>query len=402
MWVMPLIFVSIVGEIIRHESKNGLGKSVLTVLSILLGTTVIEAFVGIVFANIFNLSAEGFIVGESELLRSTQINGIEEGIANSSYAQKILEFLPKNIFLDFTGASKTSTIAVVIFSILIGSSARSLKSSKANTFKLFSSGITVIEQVVMALVKNVIKITPFGVLALMFKVAATSSFSTILQFGSFTLASYSAILAMFIVHLILLFTFARTNPVSYLKKSGPVLLFAFTSRSSAAALPMNVDTQISKFGIGKSIATLSASLGTTIGQNGCAAIYPAMLAVMVAPTMGINPTSLPFILELLFIVAISSFGVAGIGGGATIAALVVLSNLNFPITIVALLISIEPLIDMSRTALNVNATMTTGLIASKFIKEEDEDDSNDNSFQHIDIEVGGEESHDEGVCSIFR
>ncbi len=404
MLVMPLVFVSIVGAIIRHEGKNGLGKSVVTVLSILIGTTIIASLIGIAFANIFNLSAEGFIAGESEMLRNAQITDIGEGLTKSSYAQKILEFIPHNIFLDFTGARKTSTIAVVIFSVLIGISARSLRESKPGIFKKFSQGVTVIEQVVLELVKNIIKLTPYGVLALMFKVVATSSISTIMQFGSFTLASYAAILTMFIIHLILVFVFTGKNPVEYIKNSASVLLFAFTSRSSAAALPMNVDTQISKFGVGKSIANLSASLGTTIGQNGCAAIYPAMLAVMVAPTVGIDPTSLSFILELVFIVAVSSFGVAGVGGGATIAALIVLSNLNLPITIVALLISIEPLIDMSRTALNVNATMTTGLIASKFIKEDDANDKDDydtfNKFETIDSI--DDESQNEGMCSIFR
>jgi hypothetical protein len=89
---------------------------------------------------------------------------------------------------------------------------------------------------------------------------------------------------------------------------------------------------------------------------------------MVAPTMGVDPTGLTFIAGLAAIIAISSFGVAGVGGGATFAALIVLPAMGFPVTIAALLISIEPLIDMARTALNVNGSMTAGVLTSRILK----------------------------------
>lgn len=107
-----------------------------------------------------------------------------------------------------------------------------------------------------------------------------------------------------------------------------------------------------------------------IGQNGCAGIYPAMLAVMITPTVGINPMSWDFILTLILIVVISSFGVAGVGGGAT---LIVLSAMNLPVGLAGLLISVEPLIDMGRTALNVNDSITAGVITGKILGENDKD-----------------------------
>ena len=182
-------------------------------------------------------------------------------------------------------------------------------------------------------------------------------------------------------------------------------MFAFSSRSSAATLPLNTETQISKLNVPKGIANLSASLGTTIGQNGCAAIYPAMLAVMIAPTMGVDPTSISFIIELVVIVAVSSFGAAGVGGGATVAALIVLSNMNFPVALAGLLISVEPLIDMSRTALNVNGAMLTGVISSKIIKEEDTDDetSENNEISVMSLKSyieNNEEDNGSSLCSL--
>ncbi len=175
---------------------------------------------------------------------------------------------------------------------------------------------------------------------------------------------------MFAVHALLL-SLTGVNPARVFRKVWPVLTFAFTSRSSAASIPLNVEAQSRRLGVPESIASFSASFGATIGQNGCAGLYPAMLAVMVAPTVGINPLDPVWIATLVGIVTISSAGVAGVGGGATFAALIVLPALGLPVTLVALLISVEPLIDMGRTALNVSGSMTAGTVTSQLMKQTD-------------------------------
>ena len=219
----------------------------------------------------------------------------------------------------------------------------------------------------MRLVRFVIRLTPYGVFALMIKMAAISKWEDILSLGSFIVASYIAIILMFIVHGVLL-GLSGINPITYFKKALSTLSFAFTSRSSAASIPLNIETQTDKLGNNPVVANFSATFGATIGQNGCAGIYPAMLAVMVAPTVGIDPFTVSYIATLVLVAAISSFGIAGVGGGATFAAIVVLSTLNLPLELVGLLISIEPLIDMGRTALNVNGAMTAGTLSSKWLK----------------------------------
>lgn len=95
---------------------------------------------------------------------------------------------------------------------------------------------------------------------------------------------------------------------------------------------------------------------------------------MVAPTVGIDPTDINFILSLIAIIVVSSFGIAGVGGGATFAALIVLPAMGLPVTIAALLISIEPLIDMARTALNVSGAMTAGTITSRILGDKVSDE----------------------------
>jgi len=115
------------------------------------------------------------------------------------------------------------------------------------------------------------------------------------------------------------------------------------------------------------MARPDAEAGMTLIEVLVAITLLAMLATMIAPTMGVDPNSLSFVAGLVGIVAISSFGVAGVGGGATFAALVVLPAMGFPVTVAALLISIEPLIDMARTALNVNGAMTAGVLTGRLL-----------------------------------
>lgn len=189
---------------------------------------------------------------------------------------------------------------------------------------------------------------------------------------------------MFVVHALIL-SLVGINPLRFFRKVWPVLTFAFTSRSSAASIPLNVEAQTRRIGIPESIASFSASFGATIGQNGCAGLYPAMLAVMVAPTVGINPFDPIWIATLVGVVTVSSAGVAGVGGGATFAALIVLPAMGLPVTLVALLISVEPLIDMGRTALNVNGAMTAGAVTSQLLRQTDRqvfDADQDAELQH--------------------
>jgi L-cystine uptake protein TcyP (sodium:dicarboxylate symporter family) len=269
-----------------------------------------------------------------------------------------------------TGARSTSTIAVVLFSIFIGVAATGIADKEPELFASFHHFIKVTQAVVMRMVSLVLRLTPFGVFALMTQVVASSSLHSIMNLISFVLASYSALILMFCVHLLFISSLGM-NALRYARKIAPVLLFAFTSRTSAGAIPMSVQTQVGRLGTAPGIANFAASFGAVMGQNGCAGIYPAMLAVMIAPTVGIDPMSWSFIVQLLAIIVVGSVGVAGVGGGATFAALITLSAMNLPVALAGLLISVEPLIDMGRTALNVSGSITAGTVTSRVLGQTD-------------------------------
>ncbi|OON63702.1 L-cystine transporter [Massilia sp. KIM] len=370
MIVIPLIMVSIVQAILKLRTAGALGKISFLTIGILLVTTVVAAAIGVLMARLFDLSAVGLTASAAEVARGEYLQGNLAAAKEISLPSMLLSFIPANPFLDMTGARKTSTIAVVVFSIFIGISATGIAGKKPEVFASFSQFVHVAHVIVMRMVTLVLRLTPFGVFALMAKVVAGSSLDTILNLLGFVVASYCALALMFCVHLLMVGA-AGFNPRRYLTKIFPVLAFAFTSRTSAGAIPMSVATQTARLGTPEGVANFAASFGATIGQNGCAGIYPAMLAVMIAPTVGIDPMSASFLLPLLAVIAFGSIGVAGVGGGATFAALIVLSAMDLPVALAGLLISVEPLIDMGRTALNVSGSIAAGTVTSRVLGETD-------------------------------
>ncbi|MEL3961697.1 L-cystine transporter [Lysinibacillus endophyticus] len=366
MVAMPLVFISILSAFTKLKLGNNLGKIAGLILLILVGTTAISAGVGITSASIFNLNASELVQGDAEKERGASLE--EKSAEVTTLPEQIIELLPANPFLDLTGARSTSTIAVVIFAAFLGFSYLRVVRKDEETSKTIKKLIESIYSLVMGVVTIVLRLTPFGILAIMARTVATSDFAAIYNLGKFVLASYVALIVVFFIHLLII-SLSGLSPIMYIKKSAETLLFAFTSRSSAGTLPLNLKTQIDRFGVPDGIANFAGSFGLSIGQNGCAGVYPAMLAVMIAPTVGINPLNPSFILTVIFVVAISSFGVAGVGGGATFAAIIVLSALDLPIALAGVLISVEPLIDMGRTALNVSGSMVAGITTSRVTGE---------------------------------
>lgn len=361
---IPLIFISILSAINKLENNAGIGKMSLTIVACMLILVMIAGLVGLTMAHTLGLSASTF--GQ---MQSTLTADDVSKTAAVSLPQLITSLIPTNLFLDLTGARSVSVIGIVIFTLLAGIALLKVKKEAPEEGAKLSAGINAIQIWVMKMVRIVITLTPYGVLALMAKVFSTYQLAQFTSLLGFIVACYLAVAMMFVVHAILL-VLSGHNPLRYYKTVWPVLTFAFVSRSSAAAIPLAITAQ-EKFGVPSTIANIAASFGSSMGQNGCAGIYPAIMVAMIAPTMGIDPFSVHFLVTLLPAIALGSVGVAGVGGGGTFAALIVLSTLNFPVALVGIFIAIEPIVDMARTALNVNGSMMSGVIASRILTKDE-------------------------------
>ncbi len=382
MLVMPLVFVAIVGAFTRTKVTENLGRISAVVLAVLLGTVAVAALTGWAAVVLSGLAGASFTAdaGSDAATAASALQDSGQQVADLTLPQMILSFIPVNVFADLAGSRATSTIAVVIFAAITGIAYLKLRARGEGAADVppaatavaceqaafFRQLIDSLYGIVMRIVSMVLALTPYGVLALIAHVMATSDYAAILDLGKFVAVSYGALAFMFLVHCLILLA-NRVNPLAYVRKAFPVLSFAFVARSSAGAVPLNIETQTRALGVDEATANFAASFGMSIGQNGCAGIYPAMLATIIAPTVGIDVFSPTFVAGLVAVVMISSLGVAGVGGGATFASLIVLGTMGLPIEIVGLLASVEPLIDMGRTALNVSDAMVAGVTASNAV-----------------------------------
>ena len=355
--IVPLVLVSIISAITKVEGGIKAARTSGKVIAVLLATTAISGFIGFLVVPLFKLDA-------SSLIKAVEkTDKVPTDIPTS-----ILNIFPSNLFDALTS---NNALPIVLIAVLLGFTFLQIRKDNPQLGASLQQGINGANEIVMTLTGLIIGFTPYGVLALITRVTATSDFTSVLTLASFVIATFTALIAVFIIHLIIL-AFFGISPLVYLRKAADPLLFAFTSRSSAATLPLTIKTQTDKLGVSKIHADLAGSFATTIGQNGCAGVYPAVVTTLAAASLGWDIWSVSFILPLILYVTVSSIGIAGVGGGATNATILVLSLFGLPIELVAILVSVEFLIDMGRTALNVNDAIVTGVVVAKLENSLDE------------------------------
>ena len=353
MLVVPLIFVSIIRVIINMKDGVNLGKLTLKSLTVLLGTTALAAIVGLVVGSLFNLGA-----GEVLITSNTDIREI------TSIVDTLRGLLPSN---PVKAMAEGNIVAVVIFAAFIGTSMKRLNKKYSDVIKPAWDLVEASYKIITSVAMTVIKFMPYAVVALLANTIAARGVGAILGVVDFIIALYVSVAIMFIIHLIII-ALNGLNPFKYVKNVMEPLILAFTSRSSLGTLPVTIETLTEKAGVDNGVASFVGSLGSNAGMNGCAAIYPALMAVTVANMSG-TPMDFSFYGMLLVIIVISSLGIAGLPGTATMAVSVVISGMGmgaaFPL--VGGIIAIDPILDMGRTMLNVNGTMVTAVtVANSF------------------------------------
>ncbi len=370
--VIPLILVSITTAIINARGKTNLGKKVTKIITWLLITVSISAVIGVATSLILGIDGAALVEGaqgtSAVIDRTTSVTERATTLSSMNFADFILAPIPSD-FSFLVGQGDTAALSTVLFGMFLGYGVLQIDKRKPEKVAPFITGLNATKEVILSMVREILKLTPFAIVALMASFTATTTLDGMSQIVLFVIGTYVAIIIMYIIHLLILAAFGL-NPIQFAKKTFPVILFGFGSRSSMAALTLNTRTQQDELGVDEVSADLSSTFSVTIGQNGCAGIYPAMVAVMAMQAAG-NEITFGWLIMLVIVIAISSFGIAGVGGGATFAAIAVLSIMGLDVTMAAILISVEPLLDMARTALNISDGMLVGTIVSKMDKEID-------------------------------
>lgn len=352
MLVIPLILTSIIHAILNLGYNNGdsIKKISLVTCGMLLGMTALASLISMLVGMQFSVG-KGLSLPDYVTIPKHTYTGLVD---------TLLGMLPSNPIAMMT---QENTIAVVIFAGLLGIAARMLDLNDHDKMDTFKKLITSLFVIVKKLAQIILGLTPYGILALLTLLIFNQGITLFIGMANFIAAMYTAMFFVIIMHTVILLILKR-NPWHYFKKAYVPLFVAFTTRSSFGTLPVTEETLRDKFKTKQTIATFVPSIGSTIGMNACAGIFPAMLVVMTLHIMN-QPITGHMMVMVMFINAIASLGISGIPGTAYIAATVTLTSLNLPYAIIALVQGIDPIVDMGRTATNVNGVLVTALVVDK-------------------------------------
>lgn len=373
---VPVVFLSIINVVIDVEGKRIKSLTAKT-FTTLLSTTAISALVGILVVKLFNLQGSNF-TGD---LSASSIDRMS-GIASQSFPEFFLNLIPNNI-ISVMG-DNGSVVSVVVIAAMIAGAIRFLKVKKPDQIKPLISLLDSLTLTINSTLINIIKLMPYGVIALVANTIISNGIAAITSVIGFIVAIYVAIIIMMLVYVVILLALGL-NPLTFYKKAYTTIVFAFSSRSSVGTLPYTLKTLTEDLGVSKETANFVATLGTSIGMNGCAGVFPAMLATLVAAVVGVEMT-ISFYFLVVIVVTVGSIGIAGVPGTATVAATVTLNGLGLgaAMSYIGSIFGIDPIIDMGRTALNVTGSMISAIVVDNWEDSFDKDLYNASLIKSID------------------
>lgn len=366
MLVVPMVFVSILRVIINMGEGDNLGALTFRSLGMLLATTGLAAIVGIVVANVMKLGVGAGVAGieAPELREITPLVDTLRGL------------LPSN---PVASMAEGNIVAIIIFATFLGLAVKRLNKKYAELIKPFVDLVEAFYKIIVSVAMTVIKFMPYAVVALLANTLTARGLSSMISVVQFIVALYISVAILFIIHLVII-TLNGLNPMTYIKNVSEPLLLAFTSRSSLGTLPVTIEALTDKQGVEEGVSSFTASLGANMGMNGCAGIYPALMAITIANMAGVDK-DISFYIMLLVVITISSLGIAGLPGTATMAVSVVLSGVGlgsyFPLA--GGIIAIDPILDMGRTMINVNGATTTAITVGNSLGKLDKEIFNKNN-----------------------
>ncbi|MBC2851118.1 cation:dicarboxylase symporter family transporter [Cetobacterium sp. 8H] len=357
MLVIPLVMVSIIHVIINMNEDAKLGTLVKRSLVVTLFMVAISVGVGLVLGNLFEV---GKIAGSGAQIVADQGTGKIREVKNIVDTLKAL--IPSN---PVEAMVKLNIVGLVIFSAIVGVAAKRMSKKYMAVVKPFYDLVNAGQKIIVSMAMSIIKWMPLAVVPLLANTIAQKGIGAIAEVGKFIAVLYLATAVMFVIQMLAVSLFGL-NPFTYVKKSISLMILAFTSRSSVGCLPVTISTLTSKLGVTESTASFVASFGTTAGMQGCAGIFPALTIIFVTNMSG-HAVDATLIVMSIIVVAISSLGIAGIPGTATMAASVALSGTGLAsmFSLINPILAIDPIIDMPRTMLNVIGSVTNALMVDK-------------------------------------
>ena len=354
MLVVPLVFCSIAVGVSSLANISLMGRVGLKAIIIYLFTTAIAISLALIVAITINPGKGLDIADTSEFT-------VKEA---PSITSVITSIIPSNPVL---AMAEGEMLQIILFSILLGV-AITLSASAGEPIK---KGLQSLNSVMMAMVNVVMKFAPLGVFCLIAKTFATQGVSMIIPLASyfFTVAAV-LLLHVLITYSVLLKVIAKVSPIIFIKKMRDAVVFAFSTASSNATIPVTLNTVEKKLGVDKAVASFTVPLGATINMDGTA-IMQGVATVFIASVYQVD-LSLVDYLTVILTATMASIGTAGVPGVGLIMLTMVLAQVGLPVEGIALIIGIDRLLDMMRTAVNITGDSMVSIITAKSEKSFDE------------------------------
>lgn len=362
MIVIPLIFASIIRGLASTEDLEQLRSMGLKVVLFFIATTAMAIVIGLVVASVIK---PGIYIDSQALQTNMSIAPVvldqasQQSINLAELPQKVVSLLPSN---PLSSMAESNMLQVVIFAMVVGVALVMMPPAQAKPMlDLLGS----LQEVCMTVVRWAMLLAPVAVFGLLAQLTAKLGMDALFGMTIYVGTVLLALLILFISYLIMIFVIAREHPLKFIGSIKDVLLLAFSTSSSAAVMPLSIKTAEEKLHVRPSVSQFVIPLGATINMNGTA-LYQGVAALFLAQVFGIDIGLGGMILIILTSVGASIGAPATPGVGIVILAMV-LSSVGIPAAGIALIMGVDRILDMSRTAINVTGDLVTAKLMDRWV-----------------------------------
>ena len=367
MIVVPLVFASVILGLSATENIEQLKRLGIWVVGFFVITTIFAIGIGI---NLAIVIKPGSYI-DNELINST-MGSVPAGptVEIQSFGswhdlpQKVIGLLPTN---PLNSMVESQMLQVVIFAVIFGVALLMTEPDRSRPLIDF---LNALQEVCMTVVRIAMNIAPVAVFGLMAQLTSKIGLEALMGMAVYVCTVLSGLFCLLVFYLLLLFVTAAQKPFVFLEKSRDVILLAFSTSSSAAVMPLSIKTAEEKLGVRPSIAQFVIPVGATINMNGTA-LYQGVATIFLAQVFGVDIS--PAGMAVLVVVAVgASIGSPGTPGVGIVILSMILNSVGIPPAGIALIIGVDRILDMSRTAINVTGDLLTCVLMDHWLSDRKE------------------------------
>ncbi|MEZ9777516.1 dicarboxylate/amino acid:cation symporter [Vibrio sp. 10N.261.54.A5] len=369
MLVVPLVFVSLVCGTSSLKDLSTLGRMGGKTLALYIGTTAVAITLALTIGNLFQPGAGADLTAASSFKSADA----------PSLGQVIIDMFPTN---PIQAMAEGKTLQVIVFAVLFGIAISAAGKPGERIATVFSD----LNEVIMKLVALLMNLAPYGVFFLMAKLFSGLGLGAIWNLAEYFLVLAGTLLLHGLVtYSAMLKGFTGLSPITFLRKMEDAIMFAFSTASSNATIPVTMETAKNRMGVDNKVASFTVPLGATVNMDGTA-IMQGVATAFIAQAYNID-LSMGDYLMVILTATLASVGTAGVPGVGLVMLAMVLNQVGLPLEGIALIMGVDRLLDMIRTAVNITGDSAVSIIVAKSEGALDESRFNDPAAGEKEEEV---------------